>query len=751
MKKNLPLFVLPAALFGQGASAQPSDTSAEVPRVEIAPFRVIGSEERVFELPGSGSYLGEEALERFKFENVNDVLLQVPGVNVRDEDGFGNFPNISIRGVDGNRSAKLTLMEDGVLTAPAPYSAPSAYYSPTIARMSGIEVLKGSSQIQYGPHTTGGVINYISTPIPEQSEGFLEASYGNEESFTGHLWYGGEKETEFGTFGALVEVHHQTTEGFRDIQPSVNGAFAGSDDTGFDKTDLMLKLSFEPDWNRRNHFELKLGYTDFDSNETYLGLNPADLADDPFERYAASAADNIVTEHFRAHLRHLLEFDADTRLTTTLYFNSFQRDWFKLDKVGEANDGADENVAQFVLTHPDILRGATRGDFKIKSNDREYYLYGIQSKLDHTAETGEWRHDLSFGARLHADKIDRFQDSVVFENVFAGDFGEPDQFLGPDTEGDREQETVALALFARDRITRGDWTFSPGLRWEYVDWDFIRRDKRTPSETGDGSYSVLAPGIGVEYAIDDDSKLFGGYHRGFSLPSPGSRNKGFDEETSDTFELGYRYQNPNSFHAEAVVFYTALNDLIVEDNISGGPGANDGNVGDTETLGLELLVGADLGEIFEQTYGIPVRLAFTYTDATLDGAIKSKDAESIFAAGEDGNQVPNVPEWQLDFTTGLEFERFRTYANITVVDDRYADARNSSLRENTDGEPDSRFGKLDGYTTVSLSAFYDVTDDLEVFARASNLFEEEYVASTLPLGPRAGAARLFSAGFNYSF
>ena len=123
--------------------------------------QVIGSQKQVFNLPGSGAYFGPDDLNTFKFKNVNQTLRQAPGVYVRDEDGYGLFPNISIRGVDTNRSAKVTLMEDGILTAPAPYSAPSAYYSPTSGRMYAIEVLKGSSQIEYGPHTTGGVVNYV--------------------------------------------------------------------------------------------------------------------------------------------------------------------------------------------------------------------------------------------------------------------------------------------------------------------------------------------------------------------------------------------------------------------------------------------------------------------------------------------------------------------------------------------------------------------------------------------------------------
>ena len=201
---------------------------------------------------------------------------------------------------------------------------------------------------------------------------------------------------------------------------------------------------------------------------------------------------------------------------------------------------------QLILSNRNVLNGTTRGDFKIKSNDREYYLYGIQSKLDQSFETGDWQHDLTLGARLHADKIDRFQDAFEFNNVFAGDFdfNNPDIRTGAAQNGDREQETTALALFAHDRISSGNWTFTPGLRWEYVDWDYIRRDKRTPPVTADGNYSVVAYGLGFEYEIEaTQSKIFGGYHHGYSLPDPNGSRKGFDEETTDTLELGYRYQN----------------------------------------------------------------------------------------------------------------------------------------------------------------------------------------------------------------
>ena len=135
---------------------------------------VTGGAEESDSLSGSGIYIGSDIIKSNNYDNIDQVLKTIPGVYSRDENGYGIFPNISLRGVDPGRSQKITIMEDGVLAQPAPYTDFSAYFNPTTGNKSGIEVLMGSSQVLYGPRTTGGVLNYLTTPIPTKRKNHLK-------------------------------------------------------------------------------------------------------------------------------------------------------------------------------------------------------------------------------------------------------------------------------------------------------------------------------------------------------------------------------------------------------------------------------------------------------------------------------------------------------------------------------------------------------------------------------------------------
>ena len=159
------------------ASAAAAD---EAPATALETITVIGQAEADARIVGSAHLVDQQTLEAFAYDDLNRVLAFVPGVYLREEDGFGLRPNIGLRGANSDRSQKVTLLEDGVLFGPAPYSAPAAYYSPLTARMVGVEVFKGPAAIQHGPQTIGGAVNLISAPIPGVLSGLVAVDGGTD-------------------------------------------------------------------------------------------------------------------------------------------------------------------------------------------------------------------------------------------------------------------------------------------------------------------------------------------------------------------------------------------------------------------------------------------------------------------------------------------------------------------------------------------------------------------------------------------
>lgn len=711
-------------------------------RAELPGMTVIGSPQAVFELPGSGAFLGLEEIRTQNYDDIHRLLRQVPGVYVREEDGYGLFPNISLRGVDVGRTSKVTVMEDGVLAAPAPYSAPAAYYSPTTGRMDGIEILKGSSQVRFGPHTTGGVINYISTPIPDGSQGFARASYGSDHDLRLHLNYGQTMDTVHGRLGYLFEGFYRQADGFKKISGA--GAYPGDDDTGFRKTEPMLKLTFEPRGDLYQRFEFKLGYTDMDADETYVGLSEADFARDPYRRYPASRFDNIATEQWRMYLRHYIEPTPTFNLTSTVYYNRFNRNWFKAHQLRGAytyDDGTPINNPSISGalagggTALGALRGENAGTIRYRHNNRSYASMGAESVAEFSFDTGNAGHRLSLGLLYHEDYVRRFQKNEDFVQDADGNFVNRIAYA-PGSQDNRRETTKAMAVFVENQIAVGDWTFTPGIRYEHL-WQKARNYNQGTS--GKARLDMVAGGLGVTYEVSPLWTAFGGLYAGFSPPEPGRRvNEGIKEETSLGTELGLRYRNAEqTFTAGAAYFHTRFDNLLVRDYVGAGGGSD--NVGRATTEGIEFEARYDLGAAQGWTFSNPWTLAGTWTRARLGSDTTSDNPESIFSGGRKGNRIPYVPEWALSLGTGLEFSRLGLFVTGSYVDATFTTASNTTRQENVAGEPDSRFGKTDSVAIVDVSAHYWLTETAKLFGGVQNAFDREYVVARHPHGPRPGA------------
>jgi Fe(3+) dicitrate transport protein len=739
--KRMPVWLMALLFVITSSTISPAETP-----VRLQPMTVVGSQENIQRMAGSSDFIDLDAIQTHNYDNINRVLQRTPGVYTREEDGYGLFPHLSLRGVDGGRSAKVTIMEDGVLSAPAPYAAPALYYSPTPARMSAVEILKGSSQIQYGPQTSGGVVNYLSTPIPDDFSAYARALFGSFQESRQHVYVGETFETGAGRVGYLLEYYDRRTEGFATIDATPD--FRDTDRTGFRKQEPSVKLMWEPDSASYQRFEFKLGFTDMRSYSTYLGLNDADFAADPFRRYAGSRFDVIDTEQLRTYLRHHIEFDPALRLTTTAYYNDFKRSWYKLRTSGGADVADPASLA--------VLRGEAAGELGYRDNNRDHYGAGLETRLNIDTEIGATTHAIELGLRYHQDRVRRFQRDDTFVQAANGTIA--DFIAGaPGSGGNRKQEAAALAVYLQDRIGLGNTALIPGVRVEHVDMKYTdfdtSGDPGRVTGQGDDTLTVAAPGIGLVHNLSPETTLFGGIYRGFSLPDPRSYvRSGIEEETSIGYELGARYNDRAALNTELVAFYTDFSDLIIPDLLGAG-GSLEGtqNAGDVTTLGLEYRLAYDLGAAQDWGFNQPWYFSATWTQAELDSNTTSLDSESIFGGGRAGNKVPYIPEIQALIGTGIETDRWGLFVDVAYIDASYTTASNVNAPFDLDGNPDGSFGKTDARVLVDLSGHLRINPNVKLIGTVQNLFDEEYVTSRHPAGARPGAPMTALAGVEVNF
>ena len=205
-------------------------TALDIKAPTIEEVLIIGSKEDKSKLAGSGIQIGQELIEKQGYTYLNQVISMAPGVYVREEDGYGLRPNIGIRGATAERSQKITIMEDGVLIAPAPYSAPAAYYITNAARLHALEVLKGPASIQFGPHTVGGAVNLVTRPASWQSFAELHYTAGTDD----FQKLSATSEFVSDNVSYMFDAMHYSSDGFKQLE---HGA-----DTGFMRTHFNVKV-----------------------------------------------------------------------------------------------------------------------------------------------------------------------------------------------------------------------------------------------------------------------------------------------------------------------------------------------------------------------------------------------------------------------------------------------------------------------------------------------------------------------------
>jgi Fe(3+) dicitrate transport protein len=694
---------------------------------------VVGSMFEADELPrvaGSAHVISRRELERYENDDVHRVLANVPGVYVRGEDGFGLRPNIGLRGANPDRSSKITLLEDGILLGPAPYSAPAAYYFPLPTRMVGVEVFKGPASIRHGPNTIGGAINFRTRDIPSANEMVLDVAGGRFGYAKGHGYWG---MTHKG-FGVLLEAAHLQSQGFKRLD--------GGGNTGFRKNEAMVKLGYEaesgPDTGHR--VQLKGGFANEVSNETYLGLTRADFDDTPYRRYAATQRDRMTWWRSQVELDYIVG-NPTLQLETRIYRHDFHRVWRRLDRF---RDGPDLST---VLSNPDagqlaVLAAVLRGDedalpdqaLMVTKNDRRFVSQGAQSlfrwRPEWRPDWGKVTQDLEVGLRVHNDSIARNH----IEDAYLMTTG---QMLPEGTEpvvaARNRGETTAAAFHVHDAVTFLERvTLAGGLRVEMISMRY--RDRLTDVEAHRLDTAV-SPGIGALVQALPWLGVFAGLHRGFSPVAPG-QPEAVKPERSLNYETGVRAVK-GGLWAEAVGFFSDYSNLNGVCTFSAGCADGDGsqqfNGGRVWVYGLESLV--RYRHRFRSGFGLEVGAQYTYTGSQFRRSFTS--AFTQWGEVEVGDHLPYVPEHLVGGTFGVGGRIW----DVSVRPMYTGPMRDVAGQGTTPAEE-----KIDGFFLLDLSAEVRVLRRLQIYGQMGNVTGNAYVASFRPYGIRPGAPLTFMFG-----
>lgn len=711
---------------------------AEPTPQQLDAVRVIGKVDDPQSSTGSAYVLSHRELDKFASSNANDVLRAVPGVYAREENAMGFFPRISVRASTAGRSDRITVLEDGIPAAMAPYANTSAYFFPNIGRMHMVEVLKGPEILQYGPHTTSGVVNLVSTPIPDANSGRADLEIGSFNSKRIHAHYGGTA----GQFGWLVETWQQQTDGPQTIDRSRR-------DAGMDSREGMAKLRWNSAEDARftQQLDLKLLYTEDTGNVSYLGLTDADFHADPNRRYGLSELEQMRRDRKAASLRHQIGFSENLWLTSALYRTDTSRIYDRLNQVNGVGLGSITSRINNGLADAALLQGILDGTLdtthangvRYGHNHQSFVSEGMQTELRTLFETGAVAHELIAGARYHVDTSNNAVNGIsnsIYRQVNGSLVYQSTQTATP-SQGDAK----AWSLWLADRITVGELTLLPILRHEDIRTRGNIERGASPAQIAarnQNSLSKTTAGLGANYALNPNWTLLGGIHQGFAPPGNGAV-AGTRGEESLNIEGGVRFRS-GAVGVDAIGFHTdyrnSMRTCLVANPCPGGIIDGTEQTGRKKVYGLELGAFADL--YASDALRIPLRAAWTWTDGEYTHA---SDTGSVLR----GDVLEYTPKGTGTLQLGAEAGRSRSYLAMNYT--------GASWSDNTAGRAgvDNTFLRTESLFTVNLSSHYDINDMAEVYAKVDNLFDQQRITHRGADGARGNAPRSVAVGLRVKF
>lgn len=695
--------------------------------VDMPQITIISSKDRLFsKTPGSVNYIDRRELDFVNPISIAEALRRTPGVNVVEDDLTGMRLSMGIRGLDPNMSRSILIMEDGVPVALNPYGEPEMYYTPPVDRMEGMEILKGSGQILYGPRTVGGVVNFITANPPESSEGRINIQGGQGGYFSGLVNYG----NTVGNTGYHVSLLRRSAE---NLGP-----------TTFGLTDLNAKFLF--DLNERSELGMKIGIYDETSNTTYIGMNQLMFERGENDFTHLSPDDRLDVRRLSLSLSHKYRISENVRLRTIAYGYTTTRNWSRQDFAVNATNTPPSNWTGKYWGDLDVPGGAIFMRDGTGNRDRSYEVAGIEPRIEANHKLFNLNNELITGVRLHYERAFVRRINGTKAGVRSGDLREDEIRTGHAFSGYFQNTTNITSKF----------DVNVGLRYEnYVaERDILRRPfggvVRDTVLVGTNVVSEFIPGAGFNYRPTTKVNIFGGVHRGFGPPRLQDAVTGegqaldLDAESSVNLELGIRSQFTPWLFVELAGFRMDFSNQIIPVAQSlGGAGFGVVNAGRTLHEGVEAMVNLELSKLFNwEKTNLFYDANITYVNSVF-GADRIINEVNV-----NGLRTPYAPEWLINTAITLETEMgIGGRLTLNHVGEQFTDQLNTV-------EPrfDGRIGLMPAFTTIDATLIYDVKKWNSRFnLTIKNLTDERFIASRRPEGIRLGLPRFITAGYEFRF
>jgi Fe(3+) dicitrate transport protein len=687
--------------------------------------------EKLESVPGSFDVVDKKELEEKRPFSVKEALSATPGINIVGEDSFGLGLNIGIRGMDPRRTARTLLMEDGMPLFLAPYGDPSAHYSTPMDRVDRIEVVKGSGQILYGPQTVGGMINFVTKPVPRNGfAGSITGAVGNNDFYSGHLNLGVGNERG----GIMVDAIKKSGDGIRDNHKFDVEEFTVKGEVKLtDSQSLMAKASYYKE--------------DSNISETGLGLHEYNQ-----DKFQAPSGQNDLFKHERKslQLKHIFDINEKVKLTTQAYYSKSDRKSFRQVDAPGGYDSDNGTTGYSVLDRcdPDPVTTANANACGGRWRPREYTYWGIEPRLDVKHNLFGIDSDAVVGFRYHDEDIERNQyrdeDPRAQSLSWAKAFGTHREQL--------KHKVEAFSYYAQNTFHVGDWSLTPGVRVEdyKVSQNVVIAESEPQGIKGSKSTTEVLPGFGVAWNGIANTTFFGGVHRGFAPARP-DRDllaNADDQivlnftkpELSTNYEIGVRSKYFKGTSFSSTLFHTNFDDLVI--NAGGG---NYENAGKSRMSGLELAGRVDFGTIYNTPHNFYV--TGSYTNTFTAEFKKSFADEGI----NSGNRLPYAPRHIASVNFGYQHPvGFNARIGADYVSEQKPDAWTNTLTGD-DAALSGLTGTIPSYTLVNASAsFKPVGSKLTYFVSGHNLTDKEYLATRVD-GMGVGRGRQVFGGVRIDF